>query len=190
MARVLTSPGAFRYQLGVRSTTDRGVVRTDTPSRSSYRCQRYGWVDAPNEENGVIVGVGPPTTIGPGLRPATVPPAQATATVQVDDNDFSARATLFVGPFRAVSGLDYAIGGGVNATATNLAAYLDALPHISASALADVVTIIWTNGASVEDVRLDAVYEAALSNFIFTPPFMAVAAGDSPFGPPEFTTGF
>ena len=92
-------------------------------------------------------------------------PGPQTAQLTVADNDFSTGiARLILGDYELISALDYVIGGGVNATATNLAAAIDALTEFSAVPTAAVVDIQYHGGAANE-VDFKVVHEGTQTNF-------------------------
>jgi hypothetical protein len=93
------------------------------------------------------------------------PPPRGTVTV-ASDTFAGTSASLFLGQFELVSGRDFATGGGVAVTATNLAAAINALPGYSAGAVGAVVTV---NGPQGQDgLRFDATYRGGDLNFTFT----------------------
>jgi hypothetical protein len=62
--------------------------------------------------------------------------------VTVADNDFTTGlCELTIGPYQFRGGVDYAIGGAVGATATNLAASISNIPELTAVAVGADVTI-------------------------------------------------
>lgn len=96
-------------------------------------------------------------------------PTRPTATVTVANNTFSGdSARLFVGPYTIVSNVHFTPGGGVNATATALAAAVDALPEYTAAAVGAVVTV--QGPISGLSLRFQAEYVAGNKNYSFSWP--------------------
>lgn len=115
----------------------------------------------------------------------TPPP---TGSLEVTSDVFSGTsASLFVGPFELVSGRDFATGGGVNVTATALAAAIDALPGYSAAAVGAVVTVDGPTGQV--GLRFSAKYRGGEQNFTFTyvaeSGVLSQGIGDGPVEAPE-----
>jgi hypothetical protein len=110
-------------------------------------------------------------------------PAVKTGTLTVADNDFSTgTAVLALGDFTLTSGIDYVIGGSVNATATNIAAAITTLPGFEATAVAADVTIDYTSGpADIVDFRV--VYYGTKTNFTLSPTDGFLGNGGPHFGP-------
>jgi hypothetical protein len=94
----------------------------------------------------------------------TPPP---TGDVEVVSDMFAGTsASLFVGPFELVSNRDFVTGGGVAATATNIAAAINTLPGYSASVALAVVTVLGPAGQA--GLRFSAGYRGGSLNFDFT----------------------
>lgn len=94
----------------------------------------------------------------------TPPP---TGDVEVVNDTFAGTsASLFVGPYELVSNRDFVTGGGVGATATNIANAINTLPGYSASALGAVVTVEGPAGQA--GIRFCAAYRGGALNFSFT----------------------
>ena len=74
-------------------------------------------------------------------------------------------ASLFIGPFELVSNRDFVTGGGTAATATNIAAAVDALPGYSGGAIGSTVTV--TGPLGQVGLRFNAVYRGGDLNFTF-----------------------
>ena len=68
------------------------------------------------------------------------------ASFTVNDNDFSGGAVIRVGPYELSSGEDFAVGGTVAATATNIATAITNLPGFSAAAVVAAVTVTGRKG--------------------------------------------
>lgn len=132
-----------------------------------------------------VVGVGG-TTRNAGVV-ATTPPVGRSGSFTVADNDFSTGwVELFLGDYRLLSGVEYAIGLNVNATAANLAAAISAMPGFTASALGAVVTVVFNDPMGEIDFR--AVHRGSHTNFTtFTPSTGYLGGGDPTIGAPVIT---
>lgn len=98
-------------------------------------------------------------------------PTRPQAQLTVASNTFAGdSAILQVGPFALVSNVHFAPGGGVNATATALAAAITLLPGYDAVAVGAVVTVQGPAGALGDDLRLDAHYLGGEKNYTFVWP--------------------
>jgi len=105
-------------------------------------------------------------------------PTQPTATLTVVSNVFAGdSAHLFVGPFTIVSNVHFTPGGGVNATATALAAAIDLLPGYAAVAVGPIVTVTGPVGALGVLLRFQAEYQGGEKNYTFTWPTMLGSLG-------------
>lgn len=105
----------------------------------------------------------------------------ATATVTVADNDFSAGATLYVGEYTLVSGVDFSVGGTAGDTATNLANAINNLDGFTASPSGSDVDITGAGGPAGNEARLEAEYGAGVTNFTIT----RFSGGLPEIGPPD-----
>lgn len=91
--------------------------------------------------------------------------ANKTASLTVADNDFSTgKAIIQLGEYLITSEVDYAIGGGVNATATNIAASIDNLPRFTASPTGAQVDIGYSGGPA-NIVTFRVFYYGTKTNF-------------------------
>lgn len=116
----------------------------------------------------------------------TPPPA---GSVTVSSDVFSGTsASVLIGPFELVSNRDFVTGGGVNATATNLAVAIDSLPGYSASAVGADVAVEGPAGQSAIPFR--AVYRGGAANFTFSyvadDGILSQGIGGGPVEPTEF----
>ena len=75
---------------------------------------------------------------------------------------------LLVGPFELVANRDFIPGGGAAATATALAAAIDALPGYTAAEVGADITVTGPLGAAPASLRFDATYRTSTANFTFT----------------------
>jgi len=96
-------------------------------------------------------------------------PTRPEGTVTVVSNTFSGdSAHLRVGQFTLVSNVHFTPGGGVDATATALAAAITLLPGYSALAVGPLITIQGPAGALGLDLRLEAEYLGGAKNYTLT----------------------
>ena len=106
------------------------------------------------------------------------PPAAQTASFTVASNNFgTGRAVIRLGDYQIVAGVDYIPGAGVNATATAVAAAIDALPEFSAAAVVAAVNITY---AGMGRVEFRAFHYGVVTNF--TP--LVPTTGYMTFGTP------
>ena len=109
--------------------------------------------------------------------------AGATGTITVSSNVFTDIATVFIGPYTFTSGVDFVVGAGVNNTATNLAAAIDALPGFSAVAVGAAITVTATPGPNGDNIQLYAAYAGSVRNFTMSGPYLA--GGSPSIGAPD-----
>lgn len=95
-------------------------------------------------------------------------PVRGSGTITVASNTFLGPTTVTVGKYEFLSGSDFAIGAGVNNTAANLAAAIDATLEYSAVAVGAVVTVTGLTGPLGNEVAFYAG-GASPNNFSFTP---------------------
>ncbi len=116
-------------------------------------------------------------------------PTRPSATITVVDNTFAGdSARLYVGPFTLVSGIHFTPGGGVNATATAIAAAVSLLPGYTGGAVGAVVTVPGPAAALGDALRLNADYTGGNKNFTFVWPLLSGYLGyvsNNPIHPPE-----
>jgi hypothetical protein len=106
----------------------------------------------------------------------------ASLTLTVDDNDFSAPAVLYLHTYKLVSNIDWLVGGSATDSATNLAAAISRLDGFSATSLLEVVTILGPRGAAGFNIAFKAAYGAGVVNFLFsTADFMTSATITKPY---------
>lgn len=115
----------------------------------------------------------------------TVPPVpvNATGTITVASNAFGGPTTVRIGQYDFTSGEDFAIGAGVNNTATNLAAAIDALPEYSAVAVGAAITVTGLAGV-LGNAVLFAATGSSPNNFTFSPDDQRMAGAEPKIGPP------
>lgn len=109
---------------------------------------------------------------------------RASVDVTVVDNDFSDAATLFIGDYTFTSGVDFVVGGGVNATATALAAAIDGINGYAAAAVGPVVTVTAPPGPNGNNVFADAEYTGTVQNYTLSPSTWYMSGGEPYIGPP------
>lgn len=110
---------------------------------------------------------------------------RASADVTVTDNTFTSAATLFVGEYTFTSGVDFAIGAGVNATATNIAAAINGIGGYEAAAVGPTITVTAPFGPNGNNVFVDAEYTGTVQNFTVVPGTWYMAGGQPYVGPPS-----
>lgn len=147
-------------------------------------------LNLPGESYHVPVGG---MTSGAGVRQGLLTsavdgvPVASTGTIEVVDNDFSAAATLLIGPYSVTSGVDYTVGASEADTATAIAAAIDALPGLSSSATLATLTIDGPPGLEGVGYRFGVVYAGVIQNFTLTPDDGALSGAEPYVGPPELT---
>lgn len=149
--RILPHGQAYTTLHGVLregSDPSRGAAGTPAKHLSTVTTQLFD-VEGRRDASGLLGG-GPPWTA-------------LTCSLTVADNDFTNRAEIILGNYVLISNIDYAIGGGVAATATNIAAAISLLPEFSASALGAVVSISY--GPTLSQVDFRVRHSAAIYNF-------------------------
>ena len=120
------------------------------------------------------------------VRYTTVPiPSSCIGAVTVVSNDFTDKATLYVGSYTVTSDVDFTPGGTTALTATALAAAIDALPQFSASAVANVVTVEGPFGLEGNLEKFDASYKGSIVNYSLDPDDGFFAQAEPDIGPPE-----
>lgn len=110
---------------------------------------------------------------------------RASATVTVVSNVFTAAATLYVGDYTFTSGVDYAVGGGVNATATNIASAIDGVGGYAAVAVGPVITVTSPVGPNGDNTYIDVAYTGTVQNFTVVPNNWYMTGGQPYVGPPD-----
>jgi len=109
---------------------------------------------------------------------------RASATVTVTSNSFTDAATLYVGDYSFTSGVDFAVGGGVNATATNIATAIDGIGGYTAAAVGAVITVTAPPGPNGDNTFIDAEYTGTVRNFTVVPNNWYMTGGQPYVGPP------
>jgi len=120
------------------------------------------------------------------LQPFPPNGAPAADVEVVDDTFVGQSASLFVGPFELVSNRDFVTGGGLAATATNIATAINALPGYVAGVAGPIVSVTGPLGQA--GLRFNAAYRGGALNFDFTYPQQDGVLGfvqpASPIDPP------
>jgi len=152
------------------SDPSRGTAGNPVRSRRAYEFQVFT-TDGNRYYNGLSEGE---------------PPAPATATLTVADDDHTTGyAYIYIGDYQLVADVDYVTGGGVNATATNIAAAISRLKDFSATALGAVVSIDGPLGLDGETWRFEGEYGGSKTNYTLVPADGFLTSGDPHIGPPD-----
>ncbi len=87
------------------------------------------------------------------------------ASLEVDDNDFSAGAVIRIGDFELLANIDFVEAGSATLTAVEIADAIDNLPGYSASSLLAVVTVVGKKGAQGKVDRFETQSFGPVDNF-------------------------
>ena len=136
----------------------------------------------PKVENARTPGIG--TQMGVVHYTSAPVPVNATGTITVANNTFAVPAALYIGVFVLVTGEQYPVGAGVNATATAIAAAIDMLPGYSAAAVGAIVTVTGPAGPNGNAILFKAVYSGTVANFTLSPTTGHLTGGEPTIGPP------
>ena len=110
----------------------------------------------------------------------------ATADLEVVDDDHTTGLTkLYLGVYELLADVDYVTGGGLNATATNIAAAISRLRGFTALAVGPVVTVTGPTGPDGGTIPFYAVYGGSVTNYTFTPADGYLTVGAPVIGPIE-----
>lgn len=152
------------------SDPSRGAAFNPVKQRIGFTMQHFVEVGGRGETTFPLSRSTPGTATRVGYATYTVAdtPVRGSGTVTVANNTFLGPTTVMVGKYEFLSGSDFAIGAGVNNTATNLAAAIDATPEYSASAVGAVVTVTGLAGPLGNEVAFYAG-GASPNNFTFAP---------------------
>lgn len=111
--------------------------------------------------------------------------SRASGVVVVADNDFTAKAVLYIGQYKLTSGEDFTPGVDTAATASALAALIDRLPGFAASVSGSSITVATTvPGPSGNTVPFKAWHASSVINFTLTPSDGFLSGGGPSVGPP------
>ena len=110
----------------------------------------------------------------------------ATGEVTVANNTFLGPTSLLLGEYTLTTGVDFEVGGGVNATATNLGAAIDLLEGYSTSVVGPAVTITGPSGPVSNEVKFQAS-GVSPANFTLDPAEGSLSGGSPTIGPPVIT---
>jgi hypothetical protein len=153
------------------SDPSRGAAFNPVKQRTAFTVQHFIEVGGRGETTFPRSRSTPGTATRVGYATYTVAdtPVRGSGTITVASNTFLGPTTVTVGKYEFLSGSDFAIGAGVNNTATNLAAAIDATPEYSAVAVGAVVTVTGLTGPLGNEVAFYAG-GASPNNFTFSPP--------------------
>lgn len=113
--------------------------------------------------------------------------ARAEASFTVNDNDFSGGAELVIGEYQLVAGIDFAIGGSTDATASNIADAIDNLPGYDGTAVGSDVTVDGRKGAQGNADQFEAKFYGAVDNFTSVVTFAQAKVAEPHLEGPEIT---
>jgi hypothetical protein len=167
------------------SDPSRGPAGNPDPVRQTYTHQLFP------ELGGRGPDVGTPDPRSPGVSThighvdyTTAPiPVAATGTITVAADTWTGPTTVHIGQYVLTSDVDFVTGGGVNATATNLAAAIDALPGYSAPAPgAAIITVTGPFGVQGNEVAFYADGSTP-QNLTFVPADDTLEGAEPTLGP-------
>ena len=152
------------------SDPSRGAAFNPVKQRIGFTLQNFVEIGGRGETTFPLSRSTPGTATRVGLAkyPVSDTPVRGTGTVTVANNTFLGPTTVTVGKYEFLSGSDFAIGAGVNNTATNLAAAIDATSEYTASAVGAVVTVTGLTGPLGHEVAFFAGGWSP-NNFTFSP---------------------
>lgn len=153
------------------SDPSRGALFNPVKQRTGFEMQHFIEIGGRGEQTFPRSRSTPGTATRVGHNTYTVAntPVRGTGTITVASNVFLGPTSVTVGKYTFLSGYDFAIGAGVNDTATNLAAAINATLEYSAAAVAAVVTVDGVTGPLGNEVAFFAG-GASPNNFTFSPP--------------------
>lgn len=188
MAKLVCAQPKFRMLVAnIDGAGDPSRGRNPSKLRQAFEVQNFVEVAGQGPDTKIRARAAPGLSSARGLRTYTTDPAfpaPSGCTITVVDNTFTYAAKLYLGPYVLVSGVDYTVGGAVGATATNLAAAIDALPGFSASAVGAVITVTGPLGEVGNELRFSAVYSGSVQNLTLSPTTGFMANGEPFLGPP------
>ena len=165
------------------SDPSKGVSGNPTKVRTGFTVQHCPQIARPGNEPSEP---GDPST--PGLTTQmgrmTGSPTAATGTITVANNDFTAKAVLYLGPYTVTSGEDFTVGGSTALTAVALAAAIDGLPGFSASPSGSDVDVTVMGSLGGNDLQFEALFLAAITNYTLSPTTGRFSGGLPALGPP------
>jgi hypothetical protein len=188
MAKIITAQPKFKMLVAnISNAGDPSRGLNPVKDRQGFVMQLFPEVPRGSDRTKVLNPSAPGITTYQGLGLYTTPPEPVAATgdVTVADNNFTAPAVLYIGPYVVVSGDDYTPGGSTALTATALAAAIDALPGYSAIAVGSVVTVTGLTGPNGNVARFEATYRGTVQNFTLSPTGGSLTGGEPRIGPPE-----
>ena len=110
-------------------------------------------------------------------------PVASTGTVTVANNTFAGPTTILLGQYVLTTDVEFAVGGDVTATATNLATAINNLPGFDATPAGAVVTVTGPFGVIGNDLIFKAG-GASPQNFTFNPADDSLGGAEPVIGPP------
>lgn len=188
MGRLITAPPKFKILVAnIENAGDPSRGINPVKVRTGFEKQLLPEVPRPGAPSWSPDYSTPGVHTYQGLLDYTTPltPVAATGTVEVVDNDFTASATLYLGPYVITSNVDYTPGGTTDLTATALAAAIDALPEFAAVAVGSLVTITGPFGPTGNDLRFEDIYAGVVANFTLAPTDGSLTSGEPFIGPPN-----
>lgn len=188
MARLISAQPKFKILVAnIDGAGDPSRGLNPTKVRTGFQQQTFTEVGRGGTPSRVQDPRSPGLHTHQGLLTYTTPPVPggSTGTVTVADNNFSDPAALYLGPYVLTSNEDYTPGGSTAATATALAAAIDALPDFAATAVGNDVNITGPFGPNGNDFRFEAIYRGSVQNFTLSPADGFLADGEPTIGPPE-----
>jgi hypothetical protein len=187
MARLVSAQPKFKILVAnLRGGSDPSRGINPTKVRQGFEMQFFHDIANSDVRTRTDNYMDPGTTVRQGLLAYTTPPEPVgcTGTITVTDNDFTADAMLQVGEYEVVSGVHFTPGGDVDATALNLATYIDTLPGFSAVAVGPIVTLTGPFGVFGNQLPFSVVYRGDVANFTLLPEDGFLSGGEPSFGPP------
>lgn len=188
MSKLLTGQNSFTYLVAnVDGAGDPSRNLNPVKLRQLFRQQHFMEIGRPGALSKAFSASRPGLHMTSGLVKYTTSPVpvECEATVTVVDNDFTTKATLFIGDYTVTSAEDFTPGGSTAATATALAAAIDALPLLTATALGSVVTVLGPVGLMGNTASLQASYKGLVKNYTLDPVDGFCAQAEPQYGPPE-----
>jgi hypothetical protein len=188
MRRLISAQPSFTMlvaNLSGGSNPSRGASGNPVKIRKSFAYQNFPELAGRGPE------ITPPSLPTPGTATrwghvdytVSPVPVNATGTITVANNAFGGPTTVRIGQYSFTSGEDFAIGAGVNNTATNLAAAIDSLPEYSAAAVGAAITVTGLVGA-LGNAVLFAATGSSPNNFTFSPINQRMTGAEPEIGPP------
>lgn len=145
------------------------IYQNPPPMRQAFTYQAISINGAGGVHSGHVNGL-----LGGGYAPKT-------ATLTVANNDFSTGSCLLIlGEYQMLAGVDYAIGGTVASTASNMAAAIDNLPGYTAVVLAGSTVEITYDQGPMDEVDFSVQHLGTILNMTPLVPGSGIMANGSP----------